>query len=320
MARAYASAILDFPIEAVWPWMRNFNGLPDFHPAIVRSEIEEGLDADVVGCVRAFHLADGAHVRERLLMLDDARFTFSYNFETPAFPVKNYLATVRLHPVTSGDRTFCEWEATFDEAPGDEGKYVDIVSNGVFAEGWKALRAKLTKVKAKKPEGVQRWKAWAPNKVWTSAIIHGPVDKVWKRMRDFAGMAAWHPDIRNMTMLDGVRPDKVSGVRDFHFGEGHLHEELLHLDDINRSFSYRINKSALPWMNYVSGPRLWPVTETSETFAVWTGDWVASPHDDLWLMPTAENAVYQKAFETLNAKYFKPKAKTADRKPVKKKA
>ena len=86
-----------------------------------------------MGCVRSFHLANGAHVRERLLMLDDARDCFTYNFEKPAFPVKNYLATLRLYPVTHTDQTFAEWEATFDEAPGDEGKYVKIVSNDVFA-------------------------------------------------------------------------------------------------------------------------------------------------------------------------------------------
>ncbi len=306
MARAYASAILDFPIEVVWPYMRDFNGLPNFHPAVITSRIEDGLDADVVGCIRNFTLEGGALVREQLLALDDARFTFSYNFmpDARAFPVDNYVATVRLFPVTNGDRTFCEWEAQFDEAPEDRGKYVDIVSNGVFAAGWSALRATLEKARPSRPEGVQRWKAWSPNKVWTSAIIHGPVDAVWARMRDFAGMAEWHPAITKMHMLGGVRSDKVSGVRDFYFGDGHLHEELLHLDDIRRSFSYRINHSPLPWLNYVSGPQLWPVTETNETFAVWTGDWVASPHDDLWLIPTAENEVYQKAFATLNEKFF----------------
>lgn len=317
MAKAYASAILDFPIEVVWPYLRDFNGLPSFHPAVVTSRIEDGLDGDVVGCIRNFTLQGGAVVREKLLMLDDRTFSFSYNFmpDAPAFPVENYVATVRLHPVTNGDKTFCEWEAVFDEAPADRGKYVEIISNGVFAAGWTALRATLKKARPKKPEGVQRWKAWAPNKVWTSAVIHGPVDKVWKRMRDFAGMADWHPDIKKMHMLNGVRSDKVSGIRDFYFGAGHLHEELLHLDDINRSFSYRINKSELPWLNYVSGPRLWPVTETNETFAVWTGDWVASAHDDALLIPNTESAVYQKAFETLNRKYFKPKpAKVTARK------
>jgi hypothetical protein len=246
-------------------------------------------------------------------MLDDARFTLSYNFETPAFPVENYVATVRMYPVTPGDATFCEWEALFDETLADKGKYVEIISNDVFAAGWAALRKQIRKDKRSKPEGAQRWKAWAPNKVWTSAVITGPVEEVWARMRDFAGMAAWHPDIAKMHMLGGVRSDKVSGVRDFYFGLGHLNEELLHLDDVARSFSYRINRSELPWMNYVSGARLWPITETGETFAVWTGDWVASPHDDLVLMPTTENEVYQKAFATLNAKYFKPTVAKAGR-------
>lgn len=307
MARAYASAIINAPVQAVWSVIRDFNALPVWHPAIKDSVIEDGLDADVVGCIRAFHLQSGALVREKLLMLDDQNYTFSYDFQTPAFPVRNYIATVRLYPVTKDESCFCEWEAVFDEPAKEQGKYVDIISNAVFAEGWKALAAHIRKNKVKAPEGRARWKAWSPNKVWTSAVIHGPVDKVWKRMRDFAGMGAWHSDITKMHMLGGVRADKVSGTRDFFFGPGHLHEELIHLDDLNRSFSYRITKCELPWLNYVSGPRLWPITATNETFAVWTGDWDASPHDDLVLMPTAENAVYQKAFDTLNAKYFKPK-------------
>lgn len=314
MARAYASAIIPAPVQAVWSVIRDFNALPVWHPAIRDSQIEGGLDADVVGCIRSFHLQDGTLVREKLLSLDDQNYRFSYDFQTPCFPVKNYVATVRLYPVTRDNSCFCEWEAVFDEPAKEQGKYVDIISNAVFAEGWKALAAFIRKNKVKAPEGRARWKAWPPNKVWTSAVIHGPVEKVWKRMRDFAGMGAWHGDITKMHMLDGVRSDKVAGVRDFYFGAGHLHEELIHLDDAERSFSYRITKCELPWMNYVSGPRLWPITATNETFAVWTGDWDASPHDDLALMPTAENAVYQKAFETLNAKFFKPKPATGKKK------
>jgi hypothetical protein len=302
MARAYASAIIEAPVEAVWAALRDFNGLPDWHPAIRDSAIEDGLDADVVGCVRAFHLQDGALVREKLLSLDDARWTLSYDFQTPAFPVENYRARIRLYPVTNGDRTFAEWEAEFDEAPEDRGKYVDIVSNGVFAAGFAALGQKLAGAQA--PAGAKRWKGGPPNKVWTSAILHAPVERVWAVMRDFAGMGAWHDDITRMTMLNDARSDKVSGVRDFLFGQGHLHEELLHLDDAERSFSYRITKCDMPWINYRSGPRLWPITATNETFAVWTGDWDASPQDDLVLMPTAENEVYQKAFRTLNERHF----------------
>ncbi len=99
-----------------------------------------------------------------------------------------------------------------------------------------------------------------------------------------------------MHMLKKVRADKVGGMRDFYFGAGHLNEELLHLNDMNRSFSYRITACELPWLNYVSGPRLWPVTQNNSTFAVWTGDWDASPQDDLTLIPNTEQNVYQKAF------------------------
>ena len=171
MARAYASAIIKAPIETVWGLIRDFNGLPTWAPGVTDSKIEGGLDSDVVGCVRSFHVANGDHVRERLLSLDDANHSFSYNFEKPAFPIKNYIATIRLMPVTHSDQTFAEWEATFDEAPGDEGKYVKIVSQNVFAKGWKALNAKINKEKPVKPEGAERWKAWAPNKVWTSRVI-----------------------------------------------------------------------------------------------------------------------------------------------------
>ncbi len=297
MARAYASIILKAPVEAVWSLVRDFNGLPKWAPPVARSTIENGLAADVVGCVRSFHLNDGSHIRERLLMLDDANYCFSYNFEKPAFPVKNYIATLRLYPVTNTDQTFAEWEATFDEAAGDEGKYERIVSRDVFAANWKSLAKIIAATKPGKPEGAVRWKGFAPNKVWTSRLIKAPVENVWGVMRDFAGMGAWHDEITKMHMLGNARADKVGGVRDFYFGAGHLNEELLHLCDRTRSFSYRITKCDIPWLNYVSGPRLWPVTANNTTFGVWTGDWDASAHDDLVLMPDTELNVYQKAFQ-----------------------
>jgi uncharacterized protein YndB with AHSA1/START domain len=299
MARAYASAIIKAPVEAVWDIIRDFNGLPKWTPFVARSKIEGGLDADVVGCVRSFYLGDGTHIRERLLTLDDARYTFTYNFEKPAFPVANYLATMRLMPVTHNNTTFAEWEATFDEAPEDAGKYVKIVSENVFAAGLKALGAKAKNAKA--PAGAIRWKAGPPNKVWTSRVIKAPVDRVWAIMRDFAGMGGWHGEITKMHMLKRARSDKVSGVRNFMFGDGHLNEELLHLCDLTRSFSYRITKCDIPWTNYVSGPRLWPVTASNSTFGVWTGGWAAAPHDDLILIPRTEQNVYQRAFAGVEA-------------------
>jgi uncharacterized protein YndB with AHSA1/START domain len=304
MARAYASIILKAPVETVWSLVRDFNGLPSWAPAVAKSKIEGGLDADVVGCIRSFHTHDGTHIRERLLSLDDARHTFTYNFEKPAFPVKNYVATLRLYPVTHTDQTFAEWSASFDEAPGDEGKYEQHISNAVFATNFRSLAKILRDRKPARPEGAVRWKGFQPNKIWTSRVIKAPVEQAWAIMRDFAGMGGWHEEITRMHMLKKARSDKVGGVRDFYFGDGHLNEELLHLCDITRSFSYRITQCEIPWINYVSGPRLWPVTADNSTFGVWTGDWTASPQDDLVLIPRTEENVYQKAFATLEKRFF----------------
>lgn len=301
MARAYASIILKAPVETVWSLVRDFNGLPRWAPAIAKSKIEGGVDADVVGCVRSFHTRDGAHIRERLLSLDDANYTFTYNFEKPAFPVKNYIATLRLYPVTQTDQCFAEWEAIFDEAPADEGKYERLISKEVFAANFANLARIIARDKPQQPAGSVRWKGFAPNKVWTSRVLKAPVEKVWGVMRDFAGMGAWHNEITKMHMLKKARADKVGGIRDFYFGEGRLNEELLQLCDRTRSFTYRITQCEIPWLNYVSGPRLWPVTANNTTFGVWTGDWDASPQDDLVLIPRTEQNVYQKAFAGVEA-------------------
>ena len=304
MARAYASRILKAPVQDVWGLVRDFNGLPDWAPAIARSKIENGLDADVIGCIRSFHTKEGVHIRERLLALDDANYSFTYNFEKPAFPVENYVATLRLYPVTHTNQTFAEWSAEFDEAPNDRGRYEAVISRDVFAANW-AHVAKIIAARKLKPVDTPLWKGGQPNKVWTSRVIKAPVADVWAIMRDFAGMGRWHGDISKMHMLKRARSDKVSGVRDFMFGDGHLNEELLHLNDIERSFSYRITKCDIAWLNYVSGPRLWPVTHGNGTFGVWTGDWDASPQDDLLLIPNTERNVYQRGFAELEANFFR---------------
>ena len=302
MARAYASRIIPTPVEAVWQITRDFNALPFWHPAIEQSEIEEGRDADAVGAIRSFVLTDGSHVRERLLELDDCRYRFRYNFERPAFPVTNYTATFTLIPVTDGDATFAEWRADFDEPPAESGRYVDIISNAVFAGGLSALADKAAGRTI--PEGAARWQGARPAKVFCSSVIHGPLASVWHRVRDFAGMGDWHPDVHEMCMLAGARPEKVGGTRDFRIGDVALYEQLTLLSDHRREFRYRITKTSLPWLNYHAGARFYPITATNETFAVWTADWTAAPNDDLMLIPIVQRNTFQCAFDTLNERFF----------------
>ena len=300
MAQAHASTIIHAPVETVWATVRDFGALAAWHPGVAHSEIEGGMPPDAVGCIRALRLGDGTVVRERLLLLDDSRYAFAYNFETPAFPVANYVAHFELIPVTSGDVTFARWTATFDEAPDDAGKYVDIVSHAVFAAGLQALAERLHGVTHAAPPGA-RWQGLRPAKVFCSSVLRAPLAAVWREMRDFAGMGGWHTGVADMHMLHGARADQVSGVRRFSIEGAALEEQLTCLSDVDHALRYMITRSGNPWMNYHAGVRLHAVSASNGCFAVWTADWVAAAHDDVQLIPMVHNEVFQRAFDTLDA-------------------
>lgn len=143
MPKAYASTVLDAPARDVWTVIRDFNGLPDWNPGVDRSAIEDGRAADSVGCVRNFHLKDGAHLRERLLAFSDPEMFMTYNFEQTPFDVQNYCATLRLTPVTDGDRCFAEWWTTFDCDVAKRDEWVQTFAGTIFKGGLDALKARF---------------------------------------------------------------------------------------------------------------------------------------------------------------------------------
>ena len=58
-------------------------------------------------------------------------------------PLNNYVATVKVTPVTETDGSFVEWQAEFDCAPNDEDDLIKMISEDVFAAGLKAIQEKL---------------------------------------------------------------------------------------------------------------------------------------------------------------------------------
>ena len=143
MVKIVKSAVLDAPVEAVWAVLRDFNGHDQWHPAVTDSTIERGQTGDKVGCVRRFHLADGSELREMLLTLSDADMAFSYCLMDTPVPLLNYVAHVRLAPVTDGDRTFWQWECRFDTPAGREAEMREMVSETIYQAGFDAIRARM---------------------------------------------------------------------------------------------------------------------------------------------------------------------------------
>lgn len=145
MPKVVRSTVIEAPVEAVWGVLRDFNGHDRWHPAVAESHIERGQPSDRVGCVRRFRLQDGSELRERLLTLSDADMAYTYCLLDTPVPLLNYVAHVRLAPVTDGDHTFWHWESRFDTPPGREAELARMVGEEIYAGGFAAVREHLAR-------------------------------------------------------------------------------------------------------------------------------------------------------------------------------
>lgn len=143
MAEVYVSEVIDAPAETVWARIRDFNALPSWMPIVVSSRIEEARPSDQVGCIRAFELDDGGRIREQLLALSDYDFSCTYSILESGMGVENYVATLKLTPITESGQTFAEWSADFDCASDREADLVQMIGQDVFAAGFRTLNDML---------------------------------------------------------------------------------------------------------------------------------------------------------------------------------
>jgi len=143
MPKVYTSSVINAPADRVWAQIRDFNGLPSWHPRITQSRIEHDQPSDKIGCVRNFRLETGATIREKLLALSDYEYACTYSILESPMGVENYVATLKLTPVTDGNRSFAEWTAEFDCSPQDAAELVDNIGTNVFQDGFDALKRRF---------------------------------------------------------------------------------------------------------------------------------------------------------------------------------
>jgi hypothetical protein len=141
--RVYTSSVIDAPADVVWGIVRDFNGLPRWTPFVADSRIEQNLPADRIGCIRNFRLRDGGVIREQLLALSDYDFQCVYSILESPMGVTDYVATLKLTPVTDGNRTFAEWTAEFEAPAGREQALADQVGQGVFQAAFTHLKQQI---------------------------------------------------------------------------------------------------------------------------------------------------------------------------------
>lgn len=121
--------------DTVWKMIGGFNALPDWHPAIEKSELEDG------GRVRTLSIAGGGTITERLEEHNPAERTYTYSIVQSPLPVANYKSTIK---VTDEDDGGCkvEWSGLFDPHGATEMEASEAIED-IYKAGFDNLRKLL---------------------------------------------------------------------------------------------------------------------------------------------------------------------------------
>jgi len=130
VARAMRSAVIEAPIDEVWKTIRPFDGLPAWHPLCPDTQIEGGGSPLAVGAIRRIEQTDGNEFRERLLALSDHEHSQTYALIGPPRSVTSMVTTMRLLPITDGNRTYLSWSSEIAaEEKEDEASFAALVED-----------------------------------------------------------------------------------------------------------------------------------------------------------------------------------------------
>ena len=136
MARIDMKTDLKAAPDEVWKLIGGFNALPDWHPAVEKSELEEE------GSMRRLDLAGGGTIIEKLTKLDDKERRYSYSIVDSPLPVANYVSTISVKDDGEGN-TRVEWSSEFEAEGAAENEAMDVVA-GIYQAGFDNLKKMFT--------------------------------------------------------------------------------------------------------------------------------------------------------------------------------
>ena len=131
MAKVTLIEKFDASAEQTWKVIGGFNSLPDWHPAVQHSELQEE------GIVRKLTLVDGTRVLEKLEHHSDDSREHSYSIVQSSLPVADYLATLKVSAEEQGCRVV--WSSEFDPSGVSESEAAELVE-GIYQAGLDNLR------------------------------------------------------------------------------------------------------------------------------------------------------------------------------------
>ncbi len=130
MTKVSMSTKLNVSADEAWNLLGGFNALPDWHPAIEKSELTEE------GQIRTLSLAGGGKIVEKLEKIDAAARTYTYSIIDSPLPIANYVATITVRDTDEG--TVMDWSSEFTPV-GAENEAMEVIQ-GIYQTGFDNLR------------------------------------------------------------------------------------------------------------------------------------------------------------------------------------
>lgn len=131
MAKISMSTDLNASADQVWKMIGGFNALPDWHPAVEKSELTQE------GQTRTLSLAGGGTIVEKLEKVDDGARTYTYSIVDSPLPVSNYTATIKVSG--EGDNSTIEWSSEFSADGASDTDAMKAIE-GIYQAGFDNLR------------------------------------------------------------------------------------------------------------------------------------------------------------------------------------
>lgn len=122
----------------VWALVGRFEGLEDWAPGVDKTVME----GNGPGAHRILSLSQGGSMTERLESFEPDSLTYSYSIIEGPLPVRDYVATLRVHPLP-GNRAAVEWSSSFEPADGITDEKAIRIIEKMYRTGLESLRRQL---------------------------------------------------------------------------------------------------------------------------------------------------------------------------------
>ena len=132
MAKVSLQSTFKVSPDQIWKLIGKFNALPDWHPAVQSSKLEDN------GRLRRLNLMGGGEIVERLETIDEKDRLYRYSIVSSSLPVANYTATLRVCDDGKGN-ALVDWSSEFEPAGAPELDAMKAVQ-GIYQAGFDSLK------------------------------------------------------------------------------------------------------------------------------------------------------------------------------------